>query len=177
LSEANIELDQLRAYLRETGAGALTVDDLRESDLPSIGWSGNPAHLRSVGEKLSAAARGELDYLAVRAPDGTPLAKGAVEYGSRKDGGEIGQLATHPELQGMGLGSHLIAAAEERVRLRGLRWSVVGVEEGNSGAADLYERLGYRTYGREQDSWEVEDSEGNVTVHHAEVVLLRKELQ
>jgi hypothetical protein len=91
LSEANIELDQLRAYLRETGAGALTVDDLRESDLPSIGWSGNPAHLRSVGEKLSAAARGELDYLAVRAPDGTPLAKGAVEYGSRKDGGEIGQ--------------------------------------------------------------------------------------
>src|SRR5512133_543078 len=55
----------------------LIIDDLMEADLPAIAWSGGPGHLRSVARYLARAASGEVEYLAVRTPDGRIVAKAA----------------------------------------------------------------------------------------------------
>jgi len=85
-----------------------------------------------------------------------PLAFGGIDYRKASDGGTLWQLAVHPGLQSCGLGSLLIASAEDRIRRTGLRQSFL------SGARALYRRLGYVEYGNEEDSWPTRDSTGNI---------------
>jgi ribosomal protein S18 acetylase RimI-like enzyme len=171
-------MNELMRLIRATGVGTLTVNSLTPDDLPAIAWAGNPAHLRSVAHNLTRAASGLCDYLAVRAPDGTPLAIGQINYDDVDElgAGVLCQLAVNPELQGLGLGTRLISAAEQRILTRGLHRAVIGVETDNTRAQVLYERLGYQLIGRETDSWEVQDEQGNVHTHLAEVLLLKKDL-
>ena len=158
------------------GASALVVDDLTELDLDRISWSGNPMHIVHVGRALDRVASGEVEYLAVRAPSGAPIAKGGIDYSERAGGGTLFQLATHPELQGLGIGSRLVEVAEERIRRRGLRCAYLGVEDYNVSARRLYERLGYAEVGREAASWEQEDEHGNVSLYETEIAILRRDL-
>ena len=106
----------------------LRVDDLTEADLPAIAWSGGPEHLASVARYLSRAASGEVEYLAVRAPDGRIVAKGGIDYTEHPGYGTILQLAANPT--GHGYGTLLIQAMEARIRARGLD-AMLGVEPDN----------------------------------------------
>jgi ribosomal protein S18 acetylase RimI-like enzyme len=145
--------------------------DLDVTDLPAIAWAGNPAHVRNVEAKLEEA---DLDYLAIRGPDGAPVAIGCLTYSASS--GDIGQLAVRDELQSMGLGSRLIAEAERRLIDRGIEVSTLGVEVENTRARALYERLGYVAFGQEPDSWEFEDAAGQMQLYETHVVHMRKEL-
>lgn len=165
---------EVRSAITTNGIVALGIDDLTVNDLSRISWSGNPAHIRSVAERLEAVARLEAEYLAVRAPDGSPIAKCLIDYSLADAEAEIAQLAVHPDLQGLGIGSYLVAAAERRIHERGKRWSVIGVDVAESRPRALYERLGYEFIRHEQHCWEVEDVAGQVSTYHADVVLLRK---
>src|SRR5215472_11251120 len=136
-------LDSTRAAIRDRGAGSLAVDDLTPADLGRIAWSGGPMHVSAVAEALERAERGEADYLAVRSPDGWPVSIGGVDYLAHAGAGTLWQLATHWELTGLGIGTCLIAALEDRIRVRGLPWAMLGVEESNPRAWALYDRLGY----------------------------------
>jgi ribosomal protein S18 acetylase RimI-like enzyme len=169
-------VDAARRVVRSEGAGGLVIDDLRHEDVARIGWSGSKSHVRAVAEALARVPAGDVEYLAVRAPTGDPVAKGGVNYTAHADAGAIWQLATHPELQSLGLGTRLVREAERRIRRRGLRWAILGVEDNNPRARALYERLGYEAYGREATSWEQEDELGNATMYETEVALLRKHL-
>ncbi len=166
----------LTHLLAGNGVSLLVVNDLQHADLSDLAWAGDAAHLRSINEKLLAVGRGEADYLAVRAPDGSPLAVGLIDYLLGEDAAEIGQLSVQPQLQGMGLGTHLIAAAEARIRARGKQWAVMGVEIDHDRARKLYERLGYSLYARKPDSWYEDDGQGGVRLYETEVLLLRKPL-
>ena len=53
---------------------------------------------------------------------------------------------------------------------------MLGVEDSNTRARALYDRLGYRACGHEQDSWPEQDDQGNVVTYHAELTLMRKRL-
>ena len=75
----------------------------------------------------------------------------------------------------MGLGTRLTTEGERRIRQRGLRWAVLGVEDSNPRAKALYERLGYSAWQRQRASWQHEDDHGELQVHETEVTLLRKE--
>src|SRR5215467_13896231 len=130
------------------GAGRLAGGDLCADDLAGLAWSGNPAHLRSVAAALQRAAQGLEDYLVVRAPGGQPVAKMRVDYASEADTGVFSQLVTMHRLQGLGIATMLIGAAEQRVRAQGLPYAALGVEDCNPHARRLYERLGYQAYGR-----------------------------
>jgi ribosomal protein S18 acetylase RimI-like enzyme len=166
-----MEIETLRELLATQGPGVLTFGKLEARDLPDIWWAGSPTHLRNVALKLEAAARGELDYLAARAPDGTPVAKGYIDYATGEAEGTIGQLATRPELQGLGIATRLINAAEACIRERGRRWAVIGVEAGEDRTRRFYERLGYAAWTQQSASWETDDG-----TYHTEIVLLRKDL-
>ncbi|WP_343246053.1 GNAT family N-acetyltransferase [Streptomyces sp. SID5785] len=152
------------------------VRDLRPQDLPACSWSGSPTHVRHVADELDRAAAGEVDYLAVCTPAGVPVAIGGVDYAPRPDAGTLWQLAVLPALQSCGLGTLLIGAAEDRIAARGLHRAVLAVEDDNPRARALYERLGYRAFGRELDTWDEEGPDGEIRRHEAMCTLLGKDL-
>jgi ribosomal protein S18 acetylase RimI-like enzyme len=156
--------------------GGLRVDELTKDDLPALGWSGTPRHLVHVGRALDRVASGEVEYLAVRAPDGHPIAKVGIDYAANPGAGTLWQMATTDELQGLGIGAYLISIAEKHIRERRLRVAQLDVEVDNPRARALYERLGYREAGRRTASWDVEDADGSVSLYETEVVMLRKAL-
>lgn len=154
----------------------LTIRDLTPEDLPSCAWSGSATHLASIAEALERASRGEVDYLAVCPPAGLPVALGGIDYAKTPGAGTLWQLAVHGALHSCGIGTILIHAAEQRIRARGLHRAELGVEECNSRARALYERLGYVAYGREPASWDEEAPDGTITRYETVCTLMRREL-
>lgn len=64
-----------------------------------------------------------------------------------RKGTRIGYLETldvDPAFQGLGIGFRLLAAVEEEIKRRGLKFSQLEVSEGNRGAIALYQRAGYK---------------------------------
>lgn len=165
-----------RRRIEEQGVDALLVDELSLEDLENIGWSGSPAHIDAVRTALNRVAGGEVDYLAVRDATGVPISIGGVDYSKNPSKGALWQLATREDLRGLGIGTRLILALEEKVESRGLNEAVLKVEVENTRAKALYERLGYEVYGRGKDSWEEEDDQGQRRVYHTELYLLKKKL-
>jgi len=152
------------------------IDDLRPEDLAHLAWSGSAAHLRSVAGYLDRVPTGEVEYLVVRGVDGTPVAKGGIEYTEAPGLGTVMQLATDGDLQGLGLASALLAVAESRIRRRGLKVARLGVGDDNPRARALYERLGYRAIGRREVSWEAEHEDGSLFIHTTTITELDKSL-
>lgn len=61
------------------------------------------------------------------------------------DQGFIAYMAVNPDRQGAGIGTALLAAAEDEARRRGLPYMALMVTEENAVARHIYERAGYRT--------------------------------
>jgi ribosomal protein S18 acetylase RimI-like enzyme len=61
------------------------------------------------------------------------------------DQGFVAYMAVEPERQGTGVGTALLAAAEDEARRRGLPFIALMVTEENERGRRLYERAGYRT--------------------------------
>jgi len=96
---------------------------------------------------------------------------------ARMDIATIWHVAVWRPLQGVGIGTRLMQAAHEEIVARGLRWSALGVEKTNTGARRLYERLGYVTFGDEDQVWLEQMPDGSlVPVAHA-CRLMRKDLR
>ena len=169
-------IEDVRSLIRREGVAALAVDDLRHDDLALLGWSGSPLHIESIATALTRVPSGEVEYLVVRAPDGVPIAKGGIEYAGLHGPGKLWQLATHPELRGLGLGTHLVGALEARVHARGIESAWLGVELNNPRARALYERLGYEPFAEEADGWETEDANGRRFWKETRMTLMRRSL-
>lgn len=158
------------------GVERLAISELVEADLALIGWSGSPLHVRHVARELERATNGEAEYLAVRAPDGTPIAKCGIDLVAVPGVGIIHQLATRADLQGLGIGTRLIAGAEGRIRGHGLMTAMVSVERDNRRARALYERLGYVPCGERGASWEAQGNDGPTFVYETELTDMQKPL-
>lgn len=162
--------------LEKNDIDSFIVDDLKLEDLDSIGWSGNPAHPRHVKEALLRVQEGEVEYLAVRNTDGSPISIGGIDYKAHENAGTLWQLSTMESLRGLGLGTKLITALEDRIKQRGIHKAMLGVENTNDKARALYKRLGYTECGQDTDSWEIEDKDGNKHTHYADIILMKKDL-
>ena len=64
---------------------------------------------------------------------------------TRMPQGFIAYMAVEPSHQGQGIGSRLLAAAEDEARRRGLPYMGLMVTEDNAAARALYERAGFLT--------------------------------
>jgi ribosomal protein S18 acetylase RimI-like enzyme len=158
------------------GVERLAITDLVDTDLALIGWSGSELHVRDVARELERAANGEAEYLAVRGPDGTPIAKCGIDFAAVPGAGVIHQLATRADLHGLGIGTNLIAAAEARIRARGLMTALVNVERDNPRARALYERLGFVPCGERAAAWEAQADDGSTFVYETELTDMKKPL-
>lgn len=173
LSESRT-VGSVRKVIETQAVDSLVVDDLKVEDLPHVKWAGGQHHLKAIKEALDRVSEGEVEYLAVRAPNGNPVSIGGIDYAVHEGAGTLWQLATRGEL--IGLGSRLIAAAEERIRRRGVSKVMIGVEDNNPKARALYERLGYMPVGREKTSWQYQDERGQIKLYETELTLLEKRM-
>jgi ribosomal protein S18 acetylase RimI-like enzyme len=97
-------------------------------------------------------------------PNGRLVAAGGADLRPVAGAGVLWQLVVHPLVQGLGLGTALVRALEERLRARGLEQARLSVEHDNPEAARLYRRLGYRELGSAVESWPVAGGRRYVTV-------------
>ena len=167
-------IQSIREAIQREGVDWLTVDSLNLEDIPNIGWSGNKNHLKLVSEQLRSNKAA--DTLVIRTPNGVVLSKGYIDHTTSDAASTIGQLATHPELQSLGIGKKLINAAEAIMRNLGKSWSVLGVETKNTKAMRLYLKLGYEPQHLETHYWDITDSDGKLQPYEAEVQIMHKNL-
>lgn len=79
-------------------------------------------------------------------------------YADGKNRVHLHHARVSEELRGKGIGSQLVRVAEDEARRRELKEITLGVEETNTKAIKLYEKLGYREF-----MWENRD-EGEVII-------------
>lgn len=171
------EIRSVRDLIRHAGVDSLVVNDLTRDDLVNAEWIESTPPLDFVSKALDRRDRGEVEYLAVRAPDDTPVSVGGIDYKSHNGAGTLWQLATREDLQSMGLGTRLIEEAERRIRGRGFRIAIAEVEENNPRARALYERLGYESAGSKKASWPQRNERGEIEVYETVETVLRKVLR
>lgn len=145
---------------------------LEPSDLSDLDWSGGPEHLTAIAEVLPLMVADEAEYVVGELPNGRLVAAGGADLRPVAEAGVLWQLAVHPLLQGLGVGTAMIADLEDRVARRGRTEARLSVELDNPAAHRLYRRLGYREHGSALDSWPVADGRRYVTV----TTVLRKPL-
>jgi hypothetical protein len=75
-----------------------------------------------------------------------------------------------------GIGTVLINVAEQRIVARHLHRAELSVEDGNTRARSLYERLGYTAIGVAYERWDEERQDGTIAAREATCVVMRKEL-
>ena len=150
----------------------VTFRDLEPSDLTDLDWSGGSEHLAAIAEVLPLMVADEADYLVGELPNGRLVAAGGADLRPVPEAGVLWQLSVHPLLQGLGIGTSLVAELEERIRRHGRPEARLTVEHDNPDAARLYRRLGYREHGSAVESWPVAGGRRYVTV----TAVLRKPL-
>lgn len=90
-----------------------------------------------------------------------------LRFHARSDDARLYSLAIHEHHRRQGAGAALLTAAEAAARAHGARRLVLEVREDNHAAARLYERRGFRPFGRYLDFYD----------DHSDALRLEKPLQ
>jgi ribosomal protein S18 acetylase RimI-like enzyme len=155
----SIDYDALRVAI-VSGAARIELTALEPARIEEIAWSGGRPHLENVATQLQRVDTGDVEYLVVRA-DGHAVSKGGIDLAKEPGAGTIWQVATHPQLEGLGLATRLIHELESRALRRGTNRLRLAVELDNTRAQRLYEHLGYRATDESEASWEAEAADGS----------------
>ena len=150
----------------------VTIRDARRDDLRPLEWFGTMSAYREVIERAFARAEaGEIAFLVAEA-DGFPIGQVWADLTT----GVIWAQRVIPHLQSRGVGTRLMAAAENRLRAAGIRTAELAVGRGNPAALRLYERLGYRHVRDEVDRWQFTTPDGRRETVEEQVCVMRKAL-
>jgi ribosomal protein S18 acetylase RimI-like enzyme len=107
-----------------------------------------PAEARDLWQRSFVEDASEREVVVAEGVDGRLL--GVVALGPEPDDpstGHVYSLYVHPQAQGLGIGSRLMADAVERFVSEGLSRASLWVFEANAGGRAFYERLGWRASG------------------------------
>lgn len=134
------------------GPDDVRLDTLLPRDIARLDWVDTAMYRKSVAAELNRCINGAGEYLALRAPDGSVVAKAAIDFDLRPESGLILQVITHPAFRRQGLATRLLEVAEGRLAERGIERAELNVELRNTAARSLYEGLGYRETGRSMET-------------------------
>jgi ribosomal protein S18 acetylase RimI-like enzyme len=127
-------------------AQLIRVRPCEERDLDRFDVFGTPQHVDYCREEFKRG--GDAVTILVADDGGAPVGKIHLDFETRASEQEAVLIAAAvvPELRSRGIGTALMAAAEELVSSRGFGAIVLGVEDSNPRARRLYERLGYDAF-------------------------------
>ena len=143
------------------------VREAVEADLPALEWDGEYTHFRRVfrltyaqtltGQRLMLLAEAAGQVV------GQIFAQLRSDHPRYADGqrrGYLYALRTKVNWRERGVGSLLLATAEDRLRARGYEESVIAVAQTNPMARRFYEKRGYRVFLEDPGRWEYTDHLG-----------------
>jgi ribosomal protein S18 acetylase RimI-like enzyme len=140
-----------------------------ESDLPKLEWGGQYAHFRDVYRRTFQEHQRHRRLMLVADLQGYPVGQiflqfssGDVSFADGRTRAYLYSLRVMEPVQGLGLGTRLIQAAEDELRGRGFSWAVIAAAIENPGALRLYERLGYQVFSEDPGRWEYVDHQGRL---------------
>ena len=128
----------------------------------AVGWLAPPGRTETdawLDQILDAVNSGEAS-LALAVVDGEVAATGLWRRGAStifRHSAELQKVMAHPAARGLGLGRLLVSALISDARTTGIEVLTLGVRGNNHGAIELYERLGFREWGRLPNVIEVGD--------------------
>ncbi|MBN2086108.1 MAG: GNAT family N-acetyltransferase [Anaerolineales bacterium] len=152
-------------------ANEFAIRPIEEKDLPGLEWDGVYLHFRRLFRQAYEDMRiGTRHLLMVEhTPTGGMVGQIFIQWSSSDprfaDGtrrGYLYALRIKPAFRCRGLGTRILAAAENELHRRGMDTASIGVEKDNPRARALYERLGYRVIAEDPGRWSYVDHEGNI---------------
>jgi ribosomal protein S18 acetylase RimI-like enzyme len=90
------------------------------------------------------------------------FSSGDLAFADGHTRGYLYSLRVIEALQGIGLGTRLIQAAESALRARRFTWAVIAAARDNPRALQLYQRLGYQIFTEDPGRWDFIDHEGKL---------------
>ena len=140
----------------------IQVRTAEEADLPGLEWWGwYAAHREIIRAIFAETLRGQ-SLMIVADSGGFPVGQVWVDLARKKVAhvGILWALRVIPGFQGGGIGSQLIRVAENTLSKRGYRTCEIGVEDENTDARRLYERMGYQVVGKRRERRRYRDPAG-----------------
>ena len=125
----------------------LEIRPARAADLTDLEWYGHQSALRRhMASILDRRDVGETELL-VAELNSFAVGRLGIDFARVPDAALLWSFAVIPHLQGLGIGTALIAEAEKLAGARGFGIAEIHVEQDNPAAQRLYERLGYEVVG------------------------------
>lgn len=171
---------RMRVYDRTVLPLEVSIRTCTRGDLEGLEWYGlYSLHRQIIHDAFARQEAGEVLMLLAVASS-FPIGQAWIDFAARpdeRDGvGVLWAVRVYPFLQGFGVGTRLLAAAERAVRERGARWAEIGVEKDNPRARQLYERNGYRLHREMVEEFSYLDWHGNEVRVEVDEWILRKDL-
>ncbi len=168
----------------EAWLARVSLRHLTRQDLTAIEWEGEYTHFRSLYAQAYRRARaGQAVLWVADLPSEGILGQLFVSLVSSQsrlaDGVKRGYLHSfrlRPAYRGAGLGSRMLAVAEQDLQQRGFRQATLTVARDNLDAQRLYERLGYRIVAAEPGRWQYRDHTGRLRSVHEPTFRMEKPL-
>jgi ribosomal protein S18 acetylase RimI-like enzyme len=157
----------------------VTIRLCQRADLQALEWFGMFSPMRAViSSAFDRFALGEITMFVAEA-NHFPVGQVWVDLVKLKTEsiGVLWALRVMPPFQNMGIGSHLIVAAERLLENQGYAIAELGVEKNNPHARRLYERMGYQVVKENIEAWEFTTPEGESVHSVADEWIMRKRLR
>lgn len=150
----------------------------REGDLEGLEWMGLfLPHREIIHAAFDRQRRGE-DLMLVADANGFPIGQVWIDFRRKRHQATalLWAVRVFPPLQNLGIGRHLMLAAEDVVRDRGMARTELGVERDNPDALRFYTRLGYHQAGQMRDSYRYVTPDGWPVTVPLDQIVMTKEL-
>jgi ribosomal protein S18 acetylase RimI-like enzyme len=155
---------------------AIVVRACEPEDLPLLEWYGLfRDHRELFADAFARHLAGE-NVMLVADLHGFPVGQAWIDLVKHRDerAGYIWAVRVFPFLRRLGIGTHLMHAAETVLGRHGYRCAEVGVEKDNHDARRLYERLGYMLVGDVREEYGLTTPDGIRANYVVDQWLLRK---
>jgi GNAT superfamily N-acetyltransferase len=149
----------------------------REEDLPLLEWFGAFTDHRAIIRGAFALQQRGQALMLVADANGFPVGQAWVDLRPRASsrGPLVWAVRVLDPFQGLGIGRQLMTVVEDVLQQDGYACIELGVEKGNPGARQFYEKLGWRVVGDKHVSYSYVTPLGaSVTVRTDEWVLAKE---
>jgi ribosomal protein S18 acetylase RimI-like enzyme len=161
----------------------IIIRQMQQEDLPKIEWHGQFTHFRTMFMKSYAEQIQGRRHLLVAVMNNYPIGRLFIlkrdQTGNRPQERRRGYLYSFQVLepfQGMGIGSQLLAEAQDYLRRQQYGLATISVARVNHRALRLYQRHGFRIFAEDAGEWTYTDHRGTLRKVSEPCYLLEKQL-
>lgn len=162
----------------------ITIRPAEATDIPLLEWYGEFHHYRNVFRQAYEDQLSGRRLILVADSGGFPVGRLFVQlaashpaYANGIDRAYLYSLHVMAPLQGRGIGTRLIRAAERVLLDEGYTWATIAAAKHNPRARGLYERLGYVFFREDAGNWSYTDPDGQKQYVSEPCWVLEKRLQ